>query len=289
MKILILVVLLLSGASVSGVLKLVDLALGESKALPAASVASAHPGALKKVDPAVRESEGLPAGRVASARAGALQTGDLAVGEPGALNTGDVASPHAGALQTVDLAMGESQALYPGSAAVTRMGALGVGDLALVRSGAVRASGPSAVKSIWQWPLVGPDGSPPTVTRPFDPPVHRWLPGHRGVDLVAPGATEVLAAGPGTVAFAGTLFGQGVVVVAHGAVRTSYEPVSPAATLHVGDSVAAGTPLGTLNPGHCRGSPCLHWGLLTGHGHGVRYYDPLLLLGLVHLRLEPVG
>lgn len=147
----------------------------------------------------------------------------------------------------------------------------------------------STAKSVWQWPLVGPDGSPPTVARPFDPPAHRWLAGHRGVDLVAPGATEVLAAGPGTIAFAGTLFGQGVVVVSHGAVRTSYEPVSPAATIHVGDSVVAGTPLGTLNPGHCRGSPCLHWGLLTGHGHGVRYYDPLLLLGLVHLRLEPVG
>jgi murein DD-endopeptidase MepM/ murein hydrolase activator NlpD len=106
------------------------------------------------------------------------------------------------------------------------------------------------------------------------------------VDLAASGATEVLAAGPGTIAFAGTLFGQGVVVVSHGGVRTSYEPVT--ATVHVGDAVVAGTPIGTLSPGHCTSSPCLHWGLLTGHGHGVRYYDPLLLLGLVRLRLEPV-
>jgi murein DD-endopeptidase MepM/ murein hydrolase activator NlpD len=88
------------------------------------------------------------------------------------------------------------------------------------------------------------------------------------------------------VAFAGTLFGKGVVVIAHGSLRTSYEPVKP--TVHVGDHVVGGTPIGTLAAGHCPDRPCLHWGLLTGHGHGVRYYDPLLLLGLVQLRLEPV-
>ena len=166
--------------------------------------------------------------------------------------------------------------------------------LSLLLSGASLSDAPhvsdsASANSVWQWPLVGPDGSPPTVVRPFRPPAHRWLAGHRGVDLAAPGAAEVLAAGPGTVAFAGMLFGQGVVVISHGAIRTSYEPVEPAATLHVGDAVVSGTPLGTLSPGHCAASPCLHWGLLTGHGHGVRYYDPLLLLGLVHLRLEPVG
>ncbi len=82
------------------------------------------------------------------------------------------------------------------------------------------------------------------------------------------------------------LFGQGVVVVSHGALRTSYEPVKP--SVHVGDTVAAGTPIGTLDAGHCAAAPCLHWGLLTGHRHGVRYYDPLLLLGLAQLRLEPL-
>lgn len=142
------------------------------------------------------------------------------------------------------------------------------------------------VASVWRWPLNGSDGSPPRVVRPFTPPPRRWMAGHRGVDLTASGATQVMAAGPGTVAFAGTLFGQGVVVVSHGTLRTSYEPVAP--SVHVGDAVTAGTPIGTLTAGHCRSAPCLHWGLLTGHGHGVRYYDPLLLLGLVRLRLEPV-
>lgn len=141
--------------------------------------------------------------------------------------------------------------------------------------------------SVWQWPLMGSGGSPPTIVRPFDPPVHRWLPGHRGVDLDARGATEVLAAGPGTVAFAGALFGEGVVVIEHHGVRTSYEPVE--ASVRKGDPVARGTPIGTLAAGHCPSGACLHWGLLTGHGHGVRYYDPLLLVGPLRLRLEPVN
>ncbi|MBS2962832.1 peptidoglycan DD-metalloendopeptidase family protein [Actinocrinis puniceicyclus] len=154
----------------------------------------------------------------------------------------------------------------------------------------IPASGTSprsaVVGSLWRWPLAGPGAAAPRVVRPFSPPALRWLRGHRGVDLAAAGAQRVLAAGPGTVVFAGTLSGRGVVVVSHGALRTSYEPVTP--SVHVGDVVSAGSALGTLAAGHCAASACLHWGLLTGHGHAVRYYDPLLLVGLVRLRLEPV-
>ena len=50
----------------------------------------------------------------------------------------------------------------------------------------------------------------------------------------------VLAALPGAVTYAGSLAGRGVVVVDHGATRTTYEPV--AATVTVGTPVAAGTP-----------------------------------------------
>lgn len=107
------------------------------------------------------------------------------------------------------------------------------------------------------------------------------------MDLDARGPTQVLAAGPGTVAFAGKSFGEGVVVIEHHGVRTSYEPVD--ASVHAGDPVARGTPIGRLVGGHCGSRVCLHWGLLTGHGHGVRYYDPLLLVGPVRLRLEPVS
>jgi murein DD-endopeptidase MepM/ murein hydrolase activator NlpD len=140
----------------------------------------------------------------------------------------------------------------------------------------------------WPWPPAGAGGSAPVVVRPFSPPKLRWEPGHRGVDLAAPQQSATVgSAGPGTVAFAGTLFGRGVVVVTHGSVRTSYEPV--AASVTVGTVVARGQPIGTLQPGHCPATPCLHWGLLTGRGHSVRYYDPLILIGLSHLRLEVLG
>jgi murein DD-endopeptidase MepM/ murein hydrolase activator NlpD len=144
---------------------------------------------------------------------------------------------------------------------------------------------PGGPVDFWRWPLATPDGEPPAILRPFEPPAKRWLSGHRGVDLAAPAAATVVAAGPGTVSFAAVLFGQPIVVVDHGGLRTSYEPVEP--LVHTGQSVAAGTPLGTLRPGHCPDRSCLHWGLLTGNGHAVRYYDPLILLGLSHLRLEP--
>ena len=139
----------------------------------------------------------------------------------------------------------------------------------------------------WQWPVRGPGGGPPTVLRGFHPPAERWQAGHRGVDLAADEGAPVYAAGPGVISYAGTLFGQGVVVVSHGSVRTSYEPVTP--SVHVGDPVARGSPLGRLAAGHCPDRACLHWGLLTGHRHGTRYSDPLVLLGLSHMRLEPTG
>ena len=126
----------------------------------------------------------------------------------------------------------------------------------------------------------------PTVLRGFEPPLHRWDAGHRGVDLAGYLGDPVRAAGPGVVLYAGRLFDRGVVVVGHGVLRTSYEPVS--ATVAVGARVAVGQQIGTLDSGHCAGRPCLHWGLLTGRGHAVTYFDPLLLLGCGRLRLEPV-
>lgn len=117
------------------------------------------------------------------------------------------------------------------------------------------------------WPLAGR----PEVAAGFDPPSEPWGPGHRGVDLAASVGDEVLAAAAGTVSYAGVLAGRGVVVVRHGVLRTTYEPVS--AAVRVGDSVAAGQPIGRLTAGgHCAG--CLHWGLREDD----RYLDPLLLV-----------
>lgn len=146
-------------------------------------------------------------------------------------------------------------------------------------------------------PLAGPPAAPgtdlvgtwplrpqPMVVHAFDPPVTTWGAGHRGVDLLATPGQGVLAALPGTVAYAGTLAGRGVLVVAHGSTRTTYEPV--AATVEVGTVVAAGDRLGTVQagPSHCAPRTCLHWGWIAGE----TYLDPLRLVGAGPVRLLPL-
>jgi len=130
------------------------------------------------------------------------------------------------------------------------------------------------------WPLQ-PE---PAVVRAFDPPDSPYGAGHRGVDLLGQVGQPVLAALPGTVTYAGSLAGRGVVVVDHGPTRTTYEPVT--ATVSVGAAVAAGTQLGTLAvPGsHCFPRSCLHWGWLEGE----TYLNPLRLVGAGPGRLLPL-
>jgi murein DD-endopeptidase MepM/ murein hydrolase activator NlpD len=151
----------------------------------------------------------------------------------------------------------------------------------------------------WLWPLAVPTGAArPTVVRGFEPPAQRWQAGHRGVDLLAAVGQDVRAAGPGTVSFAGMLFGRPVVAVDHTSpgrdtLRTTYEPVEPA--VKVGDHVKAGQPLGKIasgavdpQVGHCAPRACLHWGLVRGFGHAERYLDPVGLLDRGPIRLLPV-
>lgn len=85
----------------------------------------------------------------------------------------------------------------------------------------------------------------------------------------------MLAPGPGTVSFAGTVAGRGVVTVTHpDGLRSSLEPVTPSLT--VGDAVRGGDVVGVVadTPGHCAPSSCVHWGVRDGE----TYVDPLLLL-----------
>ncbi|WP_431935106.1 murein hydrolase activator EnvC family protein [Micromonospora sp. RP3T] len=143
---------------------------------------------------------------------------------------------------------------------------------------AAPGTGPAAR---FRWPLPGP----PRVARRFDPPPRPWLPGHRGVDLVATPGAEVRAAGSGTVLFAGAVAGRPVLTVGHAdGLRTTYEPVR--SRLAAGTRVDAGTPVGELLAGHpgCAAAACLHWGLR----HGDDYLDPLALLGLGRVRLLPL-
>jgi murein DD-endopeptidase MepM/ murein hydrolase activator NlpD len=122
-------------------------------------------------------------------------------------------------------------------------------------------------------PAVWPLDPPIEVVRGFEPPAVPWGSGHRGVDLSAPPGGEIRAAAGGIVSFAAMLAGRGVLVVDHGTVRTTYEPVT--AEVAVGDVVVAGQRIGRLATGsHCARS-CLHWGLRNGG----EYLNPLRLLG----------
>ncbi|MEP9364469.1 M23 family metallopeptidase [Nocardioides sp. CN2-186] len=130
------------------------------------------------------------------------------------------------------------------------------------------------------WPLV-PE---PEVVQGFDPPDDPWGAGHRGVDLLGTVGQPVRSSLPGRVSWAGVLAGRGVVVVDHGATRTTYEPV--AATAEVGDQVAAGDRIGVLElaGSHCFPRACLHWGWVEGE----TYLDPLRLVGAGPVRLLPL-
>lgn len=170
------------------------------------------------------------------------------------------------------------------------------------RPGAVTVLGLAVLSLLLPvWPAVGAAGSDrspapagaavwplspvPDIGERFDPPDTRWGAGHRGVDLRGSPGQPVRAALGGRITFAGTLAGRGVVVVDHGATRTTYEPVE--ATVSAGDTVAAGDRIGRLQLGgsHCYPAACLHWGWRDGD----TYLDPLTLVGAGPVRLLPLG
>ena len=149
------------------------------------------------------------------------------------------------------------------------------------RAGAVGDAGATDPTGVW------PLQPRPAVVQGFDPPTSRWGAGHRGVDLAGTVGEPVHAALAGTVTFAGPLAGRGVVVVDHGDVRTTYEPV--VASVAVGDVVATGAVIGTLalTQSHCPPAACLHWGLIRNVDDV--YLDPLQLVGLgAPVRLLPL-
>lgn len=126
---------------------------------------------------------------------------------------------------------------------------------------------PASPAGDWSWPL-----SPrPAVLRAFDPPARPWLSGHRGVDLQAAfDGAPVTSPALGTVSFVGMVVDRPVVVIDHGnGLRSSFEPVD--STLRPGDAVGRGSALGRELPGHCGGTPCIHWGVRRGD----EYLNPL--------------
>lgn len=151
---------------------------------------------------------------------------------------------------------------------------------------------PAAEAAWWEPAAPAParDGTWPLLPRPrvvegFDPPSVRWGAGHRGVDLAGAPGDPVRAALGGRVTFAAPLAGRGVVVVDHGGVRTTYQPVD--ARVEVGQQVERGQVVGVLRGAgsHCLPAACLHWGLRRDE----TYLDPLTLVGGGPVRLLPLA
>ena len=119
----------------------------------------------------------------------------------------------------------------------------------------------------WPWP------EPQAVVRAFDGPTQPWLAGHRGVDLTGPDFAPVLAPADGNVSYNGWIVDRHVLVINHGDLRSTLEPVI--SDLVVGSEVQRGQVVGQLaahEASHC--PRCLHWGVRQGS----RYLDPLLLV-----------
>ena len=165
--------------------------------------------------------------------------------------------------------------------ATAAWGTAALGHAAWARGASADGTGSGGETGLWTWPLSGPRA----VSRPFAPPASRYGSGHRGADLVSTPGAVVRAAGAGRISYAGLLAGRGVVVVVHGALRTTYEPV--ATTVGVGTEVVGGQPLGLLQPGHagCPVTACLHWGLRRGED----YLDPVRLVQVGPVRLLPLS
>ena len=139
----------------------------------------------------------------------------------------------------------------------------------------------SAGAARWAWPVANR-----VMTGEFNPPAKPWLSGHRGLDLAARAGDSVMAAGSGVVTFSGQLAERGVVVISHGSIRTTYEPVK--ATVSVGEYVQVTDTIGPLQAGasHCSRNKqvtCLHWGLRQGE----KYLNPIWLLN-PRVRLKPI-
>jgi len=143
----------------------------------------------------------------------------------------------------------------------------------------------TTVADAYAAPAAGPDGAgvryslplpgTPVVVRPFEPPPTPYAPGHRGVDLASLGGAGVTAAAAGTVSFAGSVAGRGVVVIAHpDGVSTEYEPVDP--SVQRGELIARGEVIGHVTGTHdgCAPDRCLHWGARRDGS----YFDPMSLL-----------
>ena len=136
-------------------------------------------------------------------------------------------------------------------------------------------------------PLLAPpaDG---TISRYFQAPQTEWGAGHRGIDYaVAPGS-QVRAAAPGIVAFAGPVAGVLAVTIDHtDGLETTYSQLSEI-DVSRGEGVDEGRFIGTAGTSHPAQASGLHFGVKLDD----RYVDPLAFMGPVDvgaaLHLAPI-
>lgn len=103
------------------------------------------------------------------------------------------------------------------------------------KTNAATASGSCA--ALMRWPLNGAQ-----VVGKYDAPKQQWLPGHRGVDLLADPQEAIVAPADGVIAFSGNVGGKAVVTIRHGGdlsgLTSTFEPAI--AERDVGAHVAQG-------------------------------------------------
>ncbi|MDR2799052.1 MAG: M23 family metallopeptidase [Bifidobacteriaceae bacterium] len=128
---------------------------------------------------------------------------------------------------------------------------------------------PKCVGPLWIWPV-----QPKMIIRDFDPPIIKYLAGHRGVDLLTTAGAPILAPEDGVISFSGEVALKPVVTVRINGLKSTFEP---AVTLFpVGTPVKKGMPIGTVvSPdtyiNHCEPQTCVHWGIKNDAGD---YFDP---------------
>lgn len=148
------------------------------------------------------------------------------------------------------------------------------------RSGEIGENIPSRCTAMYSWPV-----EEPRIEQRFDGPASPWLPGHRGVDLMAEQGTGIVAPKAGTVSFAGKVAGKHVVSIRHdNGVTSTFEPATT--TLNVGSRVTRNQPVATVegDSDHCE-DHCLHWGLRRS---ATDYLDPQRYTGNRKIALKPM-
>ncbi|KFF59261.1 hypothetical protein JF66_12625 [Cryobacterium sp. MLB-32] len=148
--------------------------------------------------------------------------------------------------------------------------------LFLVLTGAT----PVPTRGAWDWPTAPPH----QIGAGFVAPLTPYSAGHRGIDVVAPEGTPVLAPADGVISFVGLVADRPVVSISQGGgVISALEPVQ--AEVNVGDRVVGGQRIGvTSSGGHCT-NVCLHFGVRR---YGM-YVSPLNFLdGVQRAVLLPV-